>query len=164
MSRAVSSNYSLINTWNRNDIIQKKWIFKRINEVMNDIKKKPKLSLLGLSYKENTNSTKNSLSIEILKKYKNEKIKIYDPVVKLQKVSNNHIQVPSIKEAIMDSNILILMTPWKEFKDYKNYFDYFTFSKSNYIIDPFKCINVSNKNIKNKKSKGKYYSIGETFS
>lgn len=164
MSRDVSSNYSLINTWNRNDIIQKKWIFKRINEVMNEIKKKPKLSLLGLSYKENTNSTKNSLSIEILKKYKNEKIKIYDPVVKLQKVSNNHIQVPSIKEAIMDSNILILMTPWKEFKDYKNYFDYFTFSKSNYIIDPFKCINVSNKNIKNKKSKGKYYSIGETIS
>ena len=77
-------------------------------------------------------------------------------------MNNKHIQVHSLKEAISDSNILILMTPWKEFKDYKNYFDNFSNSYSNYIIDPFRCIDVSVINLNFKKFLGKYYSIGES--
>tara|TARA_B100000965_G_C19599042_1_gene761590 strand:+ start:699 stop:1988 length:1290 start_codon:yes stop_codon:yes gene_type:complete len=162
ISKKINSNYNLINTWHRNDIIQKKWIFSKINEVLCDIKKEPNFALLGLSYKENTNSTKNSLSIQILKKYRRYKFKIYDPVVELESMNNKHIQVHSLKEAISDSNILILMTPWKEFKDYKNYFDNFSNSYSNYIIDPFRCIDVSVINLNFKKFLGKYYSIGES--
>ena len=56
------------------------------------------------------------------------------------------------------------MTPWQEFKDYENFIDYYSGSKSNYIIDPFKCISILSTKIKNKKFKGKYYSIGEPIS
>ena len=48
------------------------------------------ICILGLAYKDNTNSIKNSASIEFIKKIKKKKIKIsvYDPVVK--KINNNY--------------------------------------------------------------------------
>ena len=54
----------------------KSWVFRVLNKnrILN---KNSNICILGLSYKENTDSTKNSPTISLLKKIKNNPIKKY---------------------------------------------------------------------------------------
>ena len=58
------------------------------NYIENYLKKnqKIKLGLLGLTYKENTNSIKNSPSLKLINKFSDRDIIFYDPVVKIIKI------------------------------------------------------------------------------
>jgi len=71
---------------------------------------------LGLAYKENTNSIKNSPALQLLKQLKDNKIIVYDPKVKLKNKPKNCFQVNKANFLIKNSNVIILMTPWAEFK------------------------------------------------
>ena len=59
----------------------KSWVWNTLKN-NNLLIRKNIIGILGLAYKVNTNSIKNSVSIEILKKIKN-KIFFYDPKAKL---------------------------------------------------------------------------------
>ena len=103
-----------------------------------------------MSYKEGTNSIKNSPSINLIKKIKalgNTKISSYDPKAKYNKVT----QLKNFDLVVKNSSIIILMTPWKIFKTIN--FKYFKNVKI--IIDPYKLIS---KNRFNKKQT--YLSMG----
>ena len=110
---------------------------------------------MGLAYKENTNSVKNSPTLNLLRKLKNNKITIYDPVAKLEKKIKNCNQINNINFLLKISNVIILMTPWDEFKKVgkilkKN-------KKKIILIDPYRIINISI--VKNKYIK--YFTIGK---
>ncbi len=127
----------------------KKWVLRKLNQekLFNS---KNYISILGLSYKENTNSIKNSPSISLIKSLKNNNIKVFDPKAKLPFNKKNCQQIKKIDKSFLSSKILIFMTPWKMFKNIK------ITKKVKLIIDPFKIIN--RKNLKNKKIR--YYSLG----
>ena len=59
---------------------RKNWPWKIFQEKINMPVRK--ISILGLSYKVNTNSIKNSPSIDLIQKLKNYEIKVYDPLIK----------------------------------------------------------------------------------
>jgi UDPglucose 6-dehydrogenase len=123
---------------------RKNWIYRSLkkSKLINK-----KICILGLSYKENTNSIKNSPAIFFLKKFKNIKIKVFDPLVKkipLKKV----IFCDSIKETIIDSDVLIIATAWDLFKTEMTVKMINKYFSGRIIIDPF---DVLNKNILNKK-------------
>ena len=65
------------------------------------------IGILGLAYKENTNSIKNSPTLHLLKKLKNNKISIYDPKAKLSKKIKNCVQVDNVNYLIRNSKIII---------------------------------------------------------
>ena len=107
---------SIIKAFQRNSQYMKSWVY-RILEREKILSKKNKFSIgvLGLAYKENTNSVKNSPTLHLLKKLKNTKIRIYDPKAKLEKKIKNCTQVKNVNFLIRNSNVIILMTPWPEF-------------------------------------------------
>ena len=81
---------------------------------------------------------------------------VYDPVVKLRNKNRNCVQVNDIKILIKNSNVLVIMTPWKEFtkigknlKKFKN--------KNLLLIDPYRILNL---NIAKRKDL-KYFTIGK---
>ena len=137
------------NSLNHNSRYMKKWVLRKLKQekIFNS---RERISILGLSYKENTNSIKNSPSISLIKSLKNNNIKVFDPKAKLPLNLKRCQQVGKNDKSLLRSKILILMTPWKIFRNIK------ITKNVKLIIDPFKMINI--KNIKNKKVK--YYSLG----
>lgn len=69
VSKKNKIDYSLFNLWKKNSSYQKKWI-SRIIEKNIKISKLKKLGILGLSYKENTDSIKNSPSVNLINNLK----------------------------------------------------------------------------------------------
>lgn len=117
--------------------------------------KNEKISILGLSYKENTNSTKNSISIKIIKELVgHNKICVYDPVVNYHVNNKNYFQSKSLKYAIKKSNIIIFMVPWKKFHNIN--INKLIKSKK-IVIDPH---NIYLKKVSKTKMNSKYFSIG----
>ena len=144
-----------INSILENSNYMKSWVTRTIKEkklLKNKIKYK--IGILGLSYKENTSSIKNSPTIFLLKKFKNHTIKIYDPKAKFTKKTSNCIQKKDIDAVIYGCDILIIMTAWKNFKNLEKKIN--KTKKIIAIIDPHKMLDLSL--IKNKYLK--YFTIG----
>ena len=159
ITNQLNTNNDLIYCWQKNDKHQRKWVFSKIELVMKKMKRFPKIGLLGLAYKENTNSIKNSLAIEILKKFQLLEIKIYDPVVKIKPNTKLHKNVKNIDEAIEFVDLIIIMTPWPEFFKI-DFLKYHEINKNLYFIDPFNVTNIDKASITNKK-RVKTFILGE---
>ena len=117
-------------------------------------KKKTTVGILGLAYKDKTNSVKNSPAIELIKKIKNNKILGYDPLVKTKKMNLNFNQINDLKKVIKYSDIIILMTNWKNIKKIKINFTNINLKKK-IILDPYGLLkSFINKNFK------EYFTLG----
>ena len=90
------------------------------------------ISILGFSFKANTNDIRESPAIKICNDLIEEGavLKIYDPKVKKSQISkninsSNWIYVKNIRESIENSNAVIIMTEWDEFRniDWSSLFD-----------------------------------------
>ncbi len=144
---------SIINSFKKNSDYMKSWVFRVLNKnrILN---KNSNICILGLSYKENTDSTKNSPTISLLKKIKNNPIKIYDPKAILKNNYKNCLQVKNMLSAIKNTNLIILMTPWSEFKNINKYFNFI--KKKSVIIDPHRVIDLKYL----KKRSFEYFTLG----
>tara|TARA_B110000014_G_scaffold171227_1_gene121757 strand:- start:50 stop:448 length:399 start_codon:yes stop_codon:yes gene_type:complete len=119
-------------------------------------KKNPKVCILGLTYKENTSSLKNSPSISLIKKLKRYKVSVYDPGVKNKKINYPVHQSNNIFEATSKADVLLILTPWKIFsliepKTLKRVM------KGKVIIDPYRVLNEE----KFKKYGFSYFTLGK---
>lgn len=134
----VSYNNNLKNISN----YRKNWIYLRVQKILEKNKKLKKIGVCGLSYKEGTNSIKNSPSIffinKILKKNKFE-INAFDPLIK----KNNQLKKVKIYEHLdgflKSSQLLIIATPWKFIKK----INLLKYKKIKYVVDPYNQFNFS---------------------
>ncbi len=133
----------------------KKWPFRVFINLLKDFPKIKKIGILGLSYKKNTNSIKNSPSISFMNDIniytKNNKMNIqfivYDPVAKIDNKFLKVNQTKSLKSLFKKVDVLYILSPWDEFKlDAKKIFNN---NNIQYIVDPFKVLKNSN-NFKNR--------------
>ena len=125
---------------------RKKWAydtFKKESDSL-DIKK---VCILGLAYKLNTNSIKNSPSIELIKSLKNFEVKAYDPLIKKVKNLKQVFICENIYEAIKDAEVLFIMIPCEEFVNL-NWNKVFSLMKNKIVIDPFRVMEEQVKNAK----------------
>jgi UDPglucose 6-dehydrogenase len=77
----------------------------------------PVLAVLGLAYKENTGSTKNSPSLALLQHLREFRVQLYDPVVPAAAAA--HPKAEAAKSglaAAKGADALVIMTPWPEFR------------------------------------------------
>ena len=77
-----------------------------------------RLAVLGLAYKEDTASIKNSPSLALIGDLGEVAIVAYDPVVRLlDKPGPGFVQVESAEAACRAADAVILATPWAEFRN-----------------------------------------------
>tara|TARA_A100001015_G_scaffold317783_1_gene435663 strand:- start:337 stop:1605 length:1269 start_codon:yes stop_codon:yes gene_type:complete len=143
----------LPNSFDKISSFMRLWIF-RLLKKNNFIKKNTKLGILGLAYKAKTNSIKNSVAIELIKKLPND-ISVYDPKVKLEKDINRYKQTNKVEEIYKKSKVIIIATPWPQFKSISNHLNTLRKNKT-VIIDPYNFLNSS----QFLQNKIKYFSIG----
>ena len=124
---------NLINSLIKNSKLMNKWAERLL---MKKIKKNMTIGILGLTYKDKTDSIKNSPAIDLIKKIKNNKILAYDPLIQIKKNNLNFTQTKNLRKVFTDSDILIFMTDWQNIKRIKACMENINLKKK-IIIDPY---------------------------
>jgi UDPglucose 6-dehydrogenase len=130
-----------VRAWNENSYYRKNWPFRTLyREVLSKINN-PVIAILGLAYKENTHSVKNSPAILLLESLKPYKTRLYDPVVSIDMVAEvkSYFAKDSL-DACEGADVLIIMTPWDEFRNL-NISDVANALSGKIVIDPYKVFN-----------------------
>ena len=120
-----------------------------MKNLINSRRKNYNVSILGIAYKENTNSTKNAPSLDLIKNFDDIVFKFYDSFVDKIKFKNL-IKVKNIEEAIINCNILVILNKSSEFKKIDSKL-LSKMKKKRIIIDPFGVLlnlNISNLEVK----------------
>lgn len=91
------------------------WVLRTLyREVLGTVEE-PVIGVLGLAYKQDTHSTKNSPSIALLEHLKQYRVRVYDPVVSARPPHPLcHVAVSEL-DACEGVDVLVVMTPWRQF-------------------------------------------------
>jgi UDPglucose 6-dehydrogenase len=74
-----------------------------------------KIAVLGLAYKENTHSTKNSPSLALLEHLRGKSVTVHDPVVPAS-VAPGTIGAADPLAAATGADVLVIATPWPQYR------------------------------------------------
>ena len=137
IGESEGTEVNLVKSWRKNSFYRKKWILRILQrEILGKILH-PKIGVLGLSYKKNTHSIKNSPTIDLIKDLKEYSFLAYDPVVKMDRTLFPNLNCKdSMVEVYKDVDVLLVMTPWDEFSSIDTE-DIHDKMKGKVIIDPF---------------------------
>jgi len=130
----------------------------RLTNLINGITgKNKKITILGLSFKEDSDDIRESVSIKLIKNLlKNKyKISVHDPkaLENTREIFGNKISyAKTISDALQESYCAIIMTPWGQYKKLKN--KDIALMKNKKVIDTRRILDKSNLKIK-------YYAVGK---
>ena len=97
----------------------------------------PTLAILGLAYKEDTASTKNSPSLALLEALGPFPIRVYDPAVPARPEYHPRlVATTSALDACAGADALVIMTPWREFRELRPA-DVAARLRGRAVIDPY---------------------------
>ena len=117
LSESAGSEASVIASFVRNSRHRKDWALRIAHREVLSRNPDATFGVLGLAYKENTHSTKNSPSLSLIEHLKPWSIRVYDPIVPASAVLHPAVTAAATPlEAARDSDALMIMTPWPEFR------------------------------------------------
>jgi UDPglucose 6-dehydrogenase len=109
------TDVGVVKAWMHNSKHRKDWPWRTLQKQVLAANPKARVAVLGLAYKEDTHSTKNSPSLLLLSHLTGADVCVHDPVVK-------PIIVPFAKaagtplECAQDADVLVIATPWKDYR------------------------------------------------
>ncbi len=113
------------------------WALRTLHREVLDTKPDAVVGVLGLAYKENTHSIKNSPSIALLEHLRPWTVRVFDPVV--TPAAAPHLSLhcaTSALEAAHGADVLAIMTPWPEFRQLDPE-DLAKAMKGRLVVDPY---------------------------
>lgn len=138
LSNKNGTEASSIEAYIRNSRYRKNWPLRVFyEEVMPKLLNIPKLGFLGVTYKENTHSIKNSPSIQLMSKLKNFDSFAYDPQVSVLPEALSTIFIADKEEEVINNaEVLFIMTPWPQFKKISERV-FYEAKNLKFIVDPY---------------------------
>jgi UDPglucose 6-dehydrogenase len=115
-AEATGSEASVIAAFIANSAHRRDWVLRTLHREVFATNPAAALAILGLSYKENTHSIKNSPSLALIAALGPYRLALYDPAVPASAVEHERATAAgSALEAAQGADALIIMTPWPEF-------------------------------------------------
>jgi len=106
----------IVRAWLANSRHRRDWALRRLHEHVLSKVADPALAVLGLAYKQDTHSTKNSPSLALLAHLHGFRVRLYDPVVPASEAGHPRAQgAKSELDACEGADALVVMTPWPQF-------------------------------------------------
>ncbi|MEJ7692846.1 nucleotide sugar dehydrogenase [Daejeonella sp.] len=124
----------------KNSHYRKNWVWFKLNELILPVNPNPAIALLGLTYKENTNSIKNSPAFELISSLADLKFTAFDPGAPYEFPFAGVIRVETMERTLDNADVLIIMTPWEQFKTL-SVSEITNRMKGRIIIDPYRILN-----------------------
>jgi UDPglucose 6-dehydrogenase len=117
LSQETGSEASLIAAFRHNSRHRRDWVLRILHAHVFAHEPHAKLAILGLAYKENTHSTKNSPSLALIADLQPWQLRVHDPVVPASVVKHPRvIAAPTPDDAARGADALVIMTPWPEYR------------------------------------------------
>jgi UDPglucose 6-dehydrogenase len=117
LSLETGSEAGLVTAFLRNSRHRRDWPLRVLHEHLLAASTDPVIAVLGLAYKENTHSTKNSPSLALLRHLGRWRVRLYDPVVPASASGHPRAEAAtSALDAVCAADAVALMTPWPEFR------------------------------------------------
>jgi len=102
--------------WSRNSRYRRDWVLRLLHRVVLRDNPAPVIAVLGLAYKQDTASVKNSPSLALLKNLHHLQVRLFDPVVPASAAAHPAaFAAESALQACEGADLVIIMTPWPEF-------------------------------------------------
>ncbi len=138
LSEGVGSDASLISAFVHNSRHRRDWALRTVHREVLSHKPDATFGVLGLAYKENTHSIKNSPSLALIESLRAWPIRAYDPVVPPSAASHPAVTgTASALEAAKGVDALLVMTPWPQFRELRAA-DIAAAMSGKVVIDPFR--------------------------
>lgn len=116
-SEEYGTDAGLIRAFVNSSEHRRNWVLRILHEAVLDKIPGAKLGILGLAYKENTHSVKNSPSLALIRNLGPWPIKVFDPTVPASAAPHPAATgVASALDAAQGVDALAIMTPWPEFR------------------------------------------------
>jgi UDPglucose 6-dehydrogenase len=106
----------VVRAWIANSGHRKDWPWRTLKAHLLDEKPDARVAVLGLAYKQDTHSTKNSPALMLLAHMNDRPVTVYDPVVKATAAGKHVVAAPTALDAVREADAVCVMTPWSEFK------------------------------------------------
>jgi UDPglucose 6-dehydrogenase len=106
----------VVRAWIANSYHRRDWALRTLWSTVLSKIEDPVIAVLGLAYKQDTHSTKNSPSIALLEHLKPFRVRVFDPVVPPSAAPNPRCHpAKSELEACEGADAVAIMTPWGQF-------------------------------------------------
>lgn len=128
----------MIEAWISNSHYRKDWPWRTLEKEVLKQNPKARIAVLGLAYKENTHSTKNSPSLLLLSHLNGKDVCVHDPVVSPE-VAPFATSAATALDCAQDADVLVLATPWPEYKQL-DIADLAKTMRGRVIIDPYRLL------------------------
>jgi UDPglucose 6-dehydrogenase len=120
LAEATGSEVGVIESFAQSSRHCRDWVLRTLHTEVLATNPKAVIGVLGLAYKENTHSTKNSPSLALIAQLKPWRLRVHDPVVPASAAVHPEVTgCVTALEAAQGVNALAIMTPWPAFRDLK---------------------------------------------
>lgn len=108
---------NMVRAWIGNSQYRRDWALRTLHREVLSKTADPVIAVLGLAYKQDTHSIKNSPSIALLSSLMPFRVRLFDPVVPASAAPNSHKSgAVSELDACVGADVLVIMTPWAQFR------------------------------------------------
>lgn len=142
-SEEYGTDAGVIGAFAANSAHRRDWALRTLHEALLARAADATLGILGLAYKENTHSVKNSPSLALIRHLTPLALRVFDPVVAASAAPHPRaIGTGSALEAARGVDALIIMTPWPEFRDLLPT-DLANVMRGRIVLDPYRILDPS---------------------
>ncbi|MGH6954574.1 MAG: UDP binding domain-containing protein, partial [Alphaproteobacteria bacterium] len=112
------SDAGIVEAWLRASAHRRDWVVRTLHDEVLARRSEPTIALLGLAYKENTESTRNSPALALLDAFPGVRFRAYDPAVPASVAAHARTeQARDMWDACRGADAVVLMTPWPAFRE-----------------------------------------------
>lgn len=117
-SEEYGTDAGLIRAFVGNSAHRRNWPLRTLHELVLSREPQARIGVLGLAYKENTHSVKNSPSLALIRCLTPWTLQVFDPVVPVSAAPHpNATGTASALDAAKGVDALAIMTPWPQFRE-----------------------------------------------
>ncbi len=118
LSEIHGTEAGVIGAWLRNSRYRRDWPLRQLQERVLSRLREPVIGILGVTYKENTHSIKNSPAVALIKELAGCRLRVFDPAVRASAQWHPRLTVADGALAACDgADALVIMTSWPQFRD-----------------------------------------------
>jgi len=116
LGAAHGTDTGIVKAWVENSTWRKGWAARTLKNRVLEGSPKARVAVLGLAYKQDTHSTKNSPSLALLSELDGVDVVVHDPVVPASAAPIAVEAADGPMAAVSGADVLCIMTPWSPYK------------------------------------------------
>lgn len=155
LADSLGTDAEVVRAWKKESKHCRDWVIRKLHEIA-DLSEPLTIGILGLSYKKDTSSLKNSAALDVLSHLIYQTVRAFDPAVKALPDCFSEVEAAQTpQEVYQGADILIVMTPWDSFRSL-SLEEISQHMRGNIIIDPYKVFSPE----KSLKQRVNYHTLG----